>query len=368
MIKRFLKKALRLSSQESKIEGITLRIDRVAHNSTEVLFAYPELCENATKLNAVSSQFGELTAVKANDVLAPYRIDEAVALTRDWYRALTMGGRIEMGIPSNTIQNLCAIPSANTASLVAELLDTSASRKFRDCWSNDVVKGLLEYSGFVDVNIDLSSDGIIRFSGIKTLDDRERQVCPVLHGIRADHRARYLFAMEYLPENGIVLDVACGIGYGAKILSSRVSQVVAVDLDEPAIGYAERYYSDGRISYKCEDALTLAYDEQTFDGVCSFETIEHVPDPARFIQSLFGYIKKGGVLVCSTPNQDTMPFSRTGFPFHFRHFQRCELEALLMNAGFEEPKFYSQHDRETEEVVADSKGLFHLAVARKPLV
>ena len=54
-------------------------------------------------------------------------------------------------------------------------------------------------------------------------------------GRRSDaHIARYMLARQYLPQAGLVVDAACGLGYGSAILaqSSPSSQVVGIDNSE----------------------------------------------------------------------------------------------------------------------------------------
>ncbi len=51
--------------------------------------------------------------------------------------------------------------------------------------------------------------------------DGQRQAAPNLKGIRPDHVARYELAARFIPENGVVLDMACGVGYGAYILARK---------------------------------------------------------------------------------------------------------------------------------------------------
>ena len=51
-----------------------------------------------------------------------------------------------------------------------------------------------------------------------TMHDGERQVAPSLDGIRKDHVERYKLAAEIF--GGLsVMDVGCGVGYGAKVLA-----------------------------------------------------------------------------------------------------------------------------------------------------
>src|SRR5204863_6385381 len=86
-----------------------------------------------------------------------------------------------------------------------------------------------------------------------------------------EHLARYRFAKERA--RGRVLDVACGTGYGTEMLGA-----VGVDLSLEALRYARRHPAP----YVAADAGRLPFG-CVFDSVVSFETIEHVSDPDRFV-------------------------------------------------------------------------------------
>lgn len=50
------------------------------------------------------------------------------------------------------------------------------------------------------------------------------------------------------------------------------------------------------------DKLPLPFGAATFDAVLSYETLEHVPWPAEFLTELSRILRRGGLLVLTTPN------------------------------------------------------------------
>ena len=59
------------------------------------------------------------------------------------------------------------------------------------------------------------------------------------------HLARYRFAQRFVA-GGRVLDCACGVGYGSALLAQAEqspAEVLGVDIDPAAVGYATRRYS-----------------------------------------------------------------------------------------------------------------------------
>jgi len=134
-----------------------------------------------------------------------------------------------------------------------------------------------------------------------------------------EHVARYRFARDRV--KGRILDVACGTGYGTAMLGA-----VGADLSLEALRYARRHPA----AYVAADAARLPFGRR-FDAVVSFETIEHVPDPGRFVAECARVLKPGGLLLVSTPNRELWS-PRSPKPLqrhHVREFNRREFLDVL---------------------------------------
>src|SRR4029077_3792404 len=134
-----------------------------------------------------------------------------------------------------------------------------------------------------------------------------------------EHVARYRFARDRVKAR--ILDVACGTGYGTAMLGA-----VGADLSFEALRYARRHPA----AYVASDAARLPFGRR-FDAVVSFETIEHVPDPGRFVAECARVLRPGGLLLVSTPNRDLWsPRSATPLQrHHVKEFTRKEFLAVL---------------------------------------
>jgi hypothetical protein len=185
----------------------------------------------------------------------------------------------------------------------------------------------------------------------------ERQVSPELSGIRRDHRARYQWAARQLPPASRVLDLACGVGYGAAILAAAGHRVVAVDRDADAIDYGRTYYSHQNIEYVRGDAADPP--PGGFDAVVCFETIEHLADPLPMLRA---FCECAPLLLASVPNEEKFPFRN--YKFHHRHYTRAEFAALLAGAGFEPTASFGQAGTESD-VEADCNGRTVIVRARR---
>jgi SAM-dependent methyltransferase len=179
----------------------------------------------------------------------------------------------------------------------------------------------------------------------------ERQVAPDLEGIHLGHIRRYQFARDFVA--GKVLDAACGVGYGSRMLHDACCDVTGIDLEPEAIEYARKHYSGPR--YEVGDVREYAGE---FNWIVSFETLEHLPDPERMLKN-FRLI--GDFLVVSTPNQTYYPFRKESYEGdtypHHRHYTFDELGALLRATQWTVEGEFCQ-PRKDSEVVPGGKGMF----------
>jgi O-antigen biosynthesis protein len=150
--------------------------------------------------------------------------------------------------------------------------------------------------------------------------------------LQQEHLARYRFARNFC-EGKSVLDIACGTGYGAYELSTIARSVVGVDISEAAISFAQERYQRENLSFIKGDGTVLKFEENMFDVIVSFETIEHLNKDQRvsFYQHLSHALKDEGILVFSTPNKKiTSPYTKKPLnPFHVLEFTKSELRKEL---------------------------------------
>jgi SAM-dependent methyltransferase len=140
------------------------------------------------------------------------------------------------------------------------------------------------------------------------------------------HLERYRFAARHA-RDGQLLDIACGVGYGTRLLrdeSRQVSFALGVDLCEESIAYArERYGRDG-VEYRVGDAMQFE-DAEGFDTIVSLETVEHLPRPLRLIDNLVSLLRPNGVLVASVPTTPSVDVN----PHHLHDFTERSFRRLF---------------------------------------
>ncbi|MDB9823140.1 class I SAM-dependent methyltransferase [Deltaproteobacteria bacterium] len=152
--------------------------------------------------------------------------------------------------------------------------------------------------------------------------------------IWSDHISRYRFAADYVYEK-IVLDIACGSGYGSRVLKEcGAIRVIGIDNSFDAIDYARnRYILDG-LDFIMGDILRIDFPDNYFDMVVSFETIEHLKDYKKALSEIRRVLKDNGLLIISSPNRRlTSPGKSINEPPDNKHhcveFSREEFVSLL---------------------------------------
>ena len=162
--------------------------------------------------------------------------------------------------------------------------------------------------------------------------------------IAAEHYQRYQFAKQFV-KGKIVLDAACGEGYGSSLLAEEAEEVIGFDIDKEAVENANRKYGNQKLSYLNGSVEYLPFENQSFDVVVSFETIEHVGEEIqrKFLEEICRVLKPEGTLIMSTPNKAVYTDLVEGEnPFHIKEFYVKEFREFL-GGRFAHMEFYCQY-------------------------
>lgn len=169
----------------------------------------------------------------------------------------------------------------------------------------------------------------------------ERYIPGMYGNIQLEHLHRYAVAMEYVVGK-IVLDIACGEGYGTAMLSSVAKSVFGVDISSQAITYAQEKYHNDRIEFKIGSCTEIPLYKHSVDIVVSFETIEHHDQHEAMMIEIKRVLKPGGILIISSPdkhNYSEVPGYNN--PFHIKELYYEEFKELL-ETYFQNVKMYGQ--------------------------
>ena len=106
---------------------------------------------------------------------------------------------------------------------------------------------------------------------------------------------------KYAKPDSIILDMGCGNGLSAYMLSEHGYRVIGSDISAFFLSEFAHLQSE-RLKYQASDALNLPFKDETFDLVCSNELIEHLTDIPRAISETLRILKRNGTLIIMGPN------------------------------------------------------------------
>lgn len=169
----------------------------------------------------------------------------------------------------------------------------------------------------------------------------ERLETFVFNEATLEHLHRYSIAKS-VSKNKVVLDIACGDGYGSYLLASEAFTVVGIDINEGVINSAKQRYKRSNLSFKKGNITEIPCHSNTFDIVISFETIEHIEEQHKMLDEIRRVIKPEGLFMVSTPDKKNYT-DRTDYnnPYHVKELYVSEFKELLQRS-FKNVLLYQQ--------------------------
>lgn len=144
----------------------------------------------------------------------------------------------------------------------------------------------------------------------------------------AIHLNRYFIAKPYV-QGKRVLDIACGEGYGSRLLKEwGAAEVIGVDISEEAIENASHLFGCNNLQYVKHSVEKLPFENDSFDMVVSFETIEHLDHPEEMLKEISRVVRLGGCIILSCPNDHLYAQQDPDFdnPYHKRRWTYFEFK------------------------------------------
>ncbi|MBI3968431.1 MAG: methyltransferase domain-containing protein [Chloroflexi bacterium] len=157
------------------------------------------------------------------------------------------------------------------------------------------------------------------------------------------HFQRFAEALRHLElRPGLrVVDVFARTANASRFVLEACAELhyVGVELAERMLRVARRKYPDRELVHASPHELPFV--AASFDRVLSLETLEHVPEPARFLGELRRVLRSDGRLVLSTPPATAEPLVRIADTLQMHHGEGPRrflpsgaVKDLLRQAGF----------------------------------
>lgn len=157
-------------------------------------------------------------------------------------------------------------------------------------------------------------------------------------------RSRLEIIRPFLGNNKSLIDVGCSAGQFIEHIRNEVGLVNGIELDKDCCAYV-----NGEIGISCDDNYLpeSKFKKNKYDVVCSFQVMEHVPDPVSFLLELMNASATNGKIYVEVPNLHD-PLIKVwdnnaykDFYYHSAHLHYFTEESLLevaLKAGVESSK------------------------------
>ena len=137
------------------------------------------------------------------------------------------------------------------------------------------------------------------------------------------------------------------IGFGSGKLIHEIAKtttegiIEGIDLSDTMLNQASKinkqYISSGIVKLQKGECINLPYDNESFDKLCSVNTLYFLEDPDKCFQEMFRVLKHGGKIVIGFRDDKQMKDLNLNRDI-FNVYSLNEVVDLLINSGFSDAK------------------------------
>ncbi len=158
-----------------------------------------------------------------------------------------------------------------------------------------------------------------------------------------------LSLIEQYASRGRLLDVGCAVGVFLSLAKDAGWEAHGVDISNYAVSYCRDTL--GHKAY-CGDLRDIGLPDREYDVVTLWDVIEHLVDPVAQLKEAHRILKKDGIVLVDTPNEDSLirsvaramyivtggsfkyPVRKLYHHFHLFYFNRDTLRTVFEKSGF----------------------------------
>ncbi len=148
---------------------------------------------------------------------------------------------------------------------------------------------------------------------------------------------RQLKAISQYKTEGAILDIGCSSGGFLSSLKNSSWKLYGIEAS-PATAERARTLTGGEII--AGDVIDASFEPESFDVIACSDVMEHLYDPRRVFEKVYGWLKPGGIFYVFVPNimsWEAQTFRTHWYgldlPRHLHHYSRKSLSALARFAN-----------------------------------
>lgn len=189
------------------------------------------------------------------------------------------------------IEITCPLSSSTNLNLIEEVATKDLNKKYQEMLGSDISREF---------------DQTEKIGFYHCLDSDLRFFYPTITASESFYEKLQKFDWYYLDEkeeyksSHSVLEIGSGKGAFAQKIASQ--NYVGLEFSQTAMELARQ----NKITILNQSIQQHSIDfPETYDIVCAFQVLEHVGDPASFIEASLKSLKSGGLLIYSVPSADS---------------------------------------------------------------
>lgn len=141
-------------------------------------------------------------------------------------------------------------------------------------------------------------------------------------------------------QNKKMLEVGCGYGWFLNHSQKKgANALTGIEIDEKSLETAKSSLNHPAITLNVANALNLPYEAGSFDTVCAWEVLEHLPKKTEpvFFSEIARVLKPNGRFYFSTPYSSlpSMILDPAWWLIGHRHYSEKKVREFVEKAGFE---------------------------------
>lgn len=148
--------------------------------------------------------------------------------------------------------------------------------------------------------------------------------------------ARFISVIQPYCPPGRMLEIGCAYGFFLN-LAKEIWDVEGIDISQEGIAHAQEIFG---VKVTQGDFLKVPYEDNAYDSVTMWDTIEHLRHPADYIAKVSRILRPGGTLALTTGDVGSVVARIRGSawrlyypPFHLHYFSKRTLAMLLEQHG-----------------------------------